>query len=121
VINRANEIAFNVALLREISDIGHLGGVVDVEHADRVCRADRVRLHLISGVTQLEQFSISSKLYSGWNFISQLHDIGFATAERWLGEHFPHVGQRSTLDRDSIYYPERKAEGQASAAGGAPA
>jgi NTE family protein len=121
VINRANEIAFNVALLREISDIDHLGGVVDVEHADRVCPADRVRLHLISGVDQLEQFSISSKLYSGWNFISQLHDIGFATAERWLGEHFPHVGERSTLDRDSIYYPERKMGWQASAGDGAPA
>jgi NTE family protein len=111
VINRANEIAFNVALLREISDIDHLRGVVDVEHADRVCPADHVRLHLISGVEQLERFSISSKLYSGWNFIGQLHDIGFDTAERWLGAHLPDLGERSTLDRDSIYYPERKTGG----------
>jgi NTE family protein len=106
VINRANEIAFNVALLREISDLDHLGGVVDVEHAERVCPAVAARLHLISGVDQLGQFSISSKLYSGWEFISRLHDIGVDTAERWLDEHFVHLGERSTLDRDSIYYPE---------------
>jgi hypothetical protein len=98
-------------LAREISDIDHLGGVVDVEHAERVCPAKGVRLHLISGVAQLAQFSISSKLYSAWHFISYLHDIGFATAERWLGDQFAHLGERSTLDRDSIYYPERKTEG----------
>lgn len=123
VIIRANEIAFNVALLREISDIEHLGGVIDEEHPDRFRAASAVRLHLISGVERLEQFSISSKLYAGWSFISHLHELGFAAAERWLGDHVADVGQRSTLDRDSIYYPERKTApgGGFSAAGGAPA
>jgi NTE family protein len=113
VITRANEIAFNVALLREISDIEHLGGVVDEERPDRVCPAAAVRLHLISGVAALAELSISSKLFSGWAFIGHLHDIGFATAERWLGEHFTHLGERSTLDRNSIFYPERVVEARA--------
>jgi hypothetical protein len=40
--------------------------------------------------------------------VSYLHDLGFARAERWLGEHFAHLGERSTLDPAKIYYPERE-------------
>jgi NTE family protein len=61
VINRANEIAFNVSLVREISDMQHLHGVVDEECADRPRAGKDIRLHLISGNDELARLSISSK------------------------------------------------------------
>jgi NTE family protein len=109
VINRANEIAFNVSLVREISDMQHLRGVIDEECADRACAAEETRLHLISGNDRLARLNISSKFNATGPFVSYLHELGFATAERWLGEHFAHLGERATLDPADIFYPEREA------------
>jgi NTE family protein len=108
VINRANEIAFNVSLVREISDMRHLHGVVDEQCADRACPAVQTRLHLISGNDRLARLNISSKFNAAGAFVSYLHDLGCATAERWLGEHFADLGERATLDPARIFYPERE-------------
>jgi NTE family protein len=112
VNNRVNEIAFNIALVREISAIQHMAAAADEEDSASVHKG-AVRLHLVSGTEALRDLSLSSKFNLDWNFIKQLHDLGVAAAERWLGEHFEQVGTVSTLDLVHVYTPE--------ALGGAPA
>jgi NTE family protein len=105
VNNRANEIAFNICLVREISSIQHLNAVVDEERAEQV-RRQPMRLHLVSATEVLRDLSISSKFNLDWRFIQQLHDLGHAAAGRWLDEHADQVGVRSTMDPAHIYASE---------------
>jgi NTE family protein len=105
VNNRANEIAFNISLMREISAIRHLGVVLDEESTGEVRRAP-VRLHLISGTGVLRDLSISSRFNTEWSFIRQLHDLGQEAAACWLDKHFDAVGVASTLDPVQVYAPE---------------
>jgi NTE family protein len=105
VNNRVNEIAFNIALVREISAIQHMAAAVDEQDGAQVHQG-AVRLHLVSGTEALRDMSLSSKFNTDWTFIRQLHDLGHAAAERWLQESFPRVGVESTLDLAHVYTPE---------------
>ena len=105
VNNRANEIAFNISLVREISAIQHLGAVFDDESTARTRRAP-VRLHLISCTGVLRDLSISSRFNTEWSFIRHLHDLGQTAAARWLDAHADDVGVVSTLDPAYVYASE---------------
>jgi NTE family protein len=105
VNNRANEIAFNISLVREISAIQHMGAVLD-EESTATARSAPVRLHLISGTAVLRDLSISSKFNTEWSFIRRLRDLGQEAARRWLDAHFDDVGVVATLDPVQVYMPE---------------
>jgi NTE family protein len=102
VNNRANEIAFNIALVREVGAVQHMAGLVDEEDSARM-RWGAVRLHLVSGSEVLRELSLSSKFNTDWNFIQQLRELGHATADRWLRERFDSVGVTSTLEMEALY------------------
>jgi NTE family protein len=110
VHNRANEIAFNIALVREFSAIQHTASAVDEEDGTRI-HMGAVRLHAISATGLLRDLSISSKYNTQWAFIRHLHDEGAAAAERWLAGDIDGVGIASTFDPAQIYAPEILAEG----------
>ncbi len=102
---RTSEIAFNIAFVREVSAIRHLGGVVDAEDSN-ITHASGVRLHLISGNEQLQQLDLSSKFNTEWPFLLRLHALGVATAERWLEESVDAIGKMSTLDPVPVHEAE---------------
>jgi len=104
--SRTSEIAFNIAFVREVSAIRHLGGVVDAEDSN-ITHAAGVRLHLISGNEELQQLDLSSKFNTEWPFLLRLHALGVATAERWLEENFDHIGKMSTLDPVPVHEAEQ--------------
>jgi NTE family protein len=106
VHSRTNEIAFNIALLREISAIQHMGTVLDEEDTGRVHQG-AVRLHLVSGSEVLRDISLSSKFNTDWNFIKHLHGLGQAAAERWLAQHVDCLGVQSTLQLEQVYAEAR--------------
>jgi NTE family protein len=101
--SRANEIAFNVSMMREVAAIGQGRQVIDEMDAGQV-HAAPVRLHLISGTGTLGSYSLSSKYNTDWAFLSHLHGLGFAAAEQWLAENFEQLGVRSTLDPDPVFH-----------------
>lgn len=102
--SRANEIAFNTSMLREVAAITQLHGAVDEIDGHAVPGAG-VRLHLISGTDALGACSLSSKYNAAPAFLSHLHDQGFAAADAWLAQNFQHLGVRATLAPGPIYQP----------------
>jgi len=104
--SRTSELAFNIAFVREVASIRHLGGVVDAEDSD-LLHAAAVRLHLISGNEELQQLDLSSKFNTEWPFLLRLHALGVTTAERWLEEQFAFVGKVSTLDPVPVHEAEQ--------------
>lgn len=102
--NRANEIAFNISFIREVNSLLHTQGVSDEEEGASMSFAP-VRLHMISALDALREFSISSKFNSEMGFLQMLHDRGVVAAGQWLEAHFEDVGVRTTLDPGLVFKP----------------
>lgn len=102
IYNRANEIAFNASLIKEVRTLALLQQVVadaDIEHKPY----KEVLMHRISADAELEPLSVSSKLNAEWAFLEHLHDVGYRAADTWLAKHFDALGNHSTLDIESVY------------------
>ncbi len=102
ILNRLNEISFNSSLVKEVRAIALLKRLIEEEQLDRRRYKD-VRIHRINADAELEPLGVSSKLNAEWAFLEHLHDVGFRTATRWLAENFEALGERSTLDIESVY------------------
>jgi len=105
IANRASEIAFNTAFVREISGLQHIGVLPDEQQAEQT-HAAAVRLHMVSGNAELQNLDISSKFNKEWPFLQHLQALGRQAAGDWLAAHAEQVGVRSTLDTRAIFCPE---------------
>lgn len=121
IANRLNEITFNASLVREISSILLLKRLIDEENQAHVRFAD-TRLHRISADDVVLQLSVSSKLNAAWDFLSYLHDVGYAAADGWIERNFKLVGRRSTIEAGPVCgpgpVPEPEPEPEPDAEGG---
>ncbi|MFG6666211.1 patatin-like phospholipase family protein [Halomonas sp. HNIBRBA4712] len=104
IMNRLNEITFNAALIKEIRMIALLKHALDEQGIENCYQ--QALFHRISGEQALEDLSVSSKMNAEWPFLCHLFELGRAAAERWLDEHFEALGNRSTLDIDTVYMNE---------------
>lgn len=103
ILNRVNEISFNGSLLKELRM---------VEFVNKCLRNGDLKgqpfkeifLHRIDGGTGLEALSPSSKVNAEWLFLTHLRDLGRATAERWLDNHFDDIGTRSTIEIEPYFH-----------------
>lgn len=102
ILNRLNEISFNASLIKEVRTIAMLKKLNEEGELDRKSYKD-VLLHRINADAELKPLNVSSKLNAEWAFLEHLHDVGFRTTEAWLAQNFNALGQRSTLDIDSVY------------------
>ncbi len=105
ILDRANEVTFNASLLKELRTIGLMKELIasarrpDASY-DRPLfkRVDDLRLHKLSADDELAAFGPASKTQTGWAFLSQLHDIGWRTADEWLKVNGKRLGKRSTFE-----------------------
>ena len=89
--NRANEIAFNISFLRELTTLQNGLGIPDEMNGNKMVPG-APRVHLITGLDSLSDYSISSKLNGELSFLLHLHELGAATADTWLGQHRDAIG-----------------------------
>ena len=100
VLNRLNEVSFNAVLLKELRMMALLRRVahpVDDEGA----RWARMRIHRVASDVMLD-LGYSSKLNAEWAFLTMLRDRGRAAADEFLAAHRNDLGQRSSLELDSL-------------------
>ena len=95
----------NASLLKEMRSIALLKQLIDGEgragqrHRQPLFkRVQDLRVHLIDGGESLSPLGAASKTETQWAFLSRLHDLGHASASRWLTEHGHHLGERSSFD-----------------------
>jgi len=105
IANRANEIAFNISFVREVSALQFLGSATDEMRGAGATPAAKF-LHLISGNEHLAAHGISAKFSAEMPFLQHLHDLGVASADTWLRENGAHLGVKSTLDPMPVFYPD---------------
>ena len=102
IMNRVNEISFNSSLLKELRAIDFVarlireGKLADSEYRD-------TRIHIVENQDVLLPLGASSKMNAEWAFLTHLRDLGRATAESWLDEHFDKIGKEASVDIAKLF------------------
>jgi NTE family protein len=97
ILNRINEMTFNASLVGEMFGIATVSSLVESGKLDDE-RYNTVRFHQIGAEAELAQYGALSKLNTERPFLEHLHDLGYATAERWIADNFDRIGWESTID-----------------------
>lgn len=105
ILDRINEVTFNASLLKEMRSVALLKQLIEGEgrtgqrHRQPLFkRVQDLRVHLIDGGESLSPLGAASKTETQWAFLSKLHDLGHASADRWLTANRHHLGERSSFD-----------------------
>jgi NTE family protein len=101
IMDRLNEITFNASVVLEINAIETVNRLLAELAASGVTYAGQykpIRLHAVRNDAFVEQLGFASKNSTSWDFLSRLHDVGYQTAETWLGAHSDDLGKQSSLD-----------------------
>jgi len=97
IANRANEIAFNSSLLRELRSIEFVQRLVKSEKVDKD-HYSNIHVHRIEATEEINPLSASSKMNAEWEFLKKLRDIGRNSAKNFLDQHYQVIGKHSSLD-----------------------
>jgi NTE family protein len=98
ILNRLNEISFNLPLMKELRMIALLRQVAD-PGAGEGTRWAQMRTHRIM-TDALAKFGASSKLNAEREFIEMLRTVGRRAASEFLDANGDNLGERSTADLD---------------------
>jgi NTE family protein len=102
IADRVNEITFNAGLVAEMRAIAFVQKLLQEKRVEAGAYKN-LRLHMVADDEGLEPLQASSKLNTDARFLQQLHDLGFAAAQKWLAKHRAALGQRATLNpRDAF-------------------
>ena len=100
--NRVNEISFNSSLLRELRAIEFVQRLLE-DGTVPSGRMARVNVHMIADDTLMAKLSVATKLVPHAAVISELHDSGYAAADKFLASHHKDLGQRSSVDLPDMF------------------
>ena len=101
IMNRMQEISFNTSLIREMRTIAYLTRLRNAGHIDS---GKRMLIHLIEAEDMIRELSWSSRLNGDWDFLTYLHKMGYARADKWLATNFDYIGLKSTVDLQEKYF-----------------
>ncbi|ANP46141.1 patatin-like phospholipase family protein [Candidatus Viadribacter manganicus] len=99
---RVNEITFNNSLLAELRAIDFVARLVDDNHLPKG-RYRKMLIHNVSETQALTPLGLGVDLNTDLAFFDRLFETGRSAAERWLGEHFDALGERSTVDLAAMF------------------
>ena len=102
IIDRLSEITFNTSLIGEMRAIAFVSRLLREQKLDPGRYKD-LRLHMVADDDGLMPYNASSKFNTDWNFLQELHGLGYRAAQDWLAAHGQDVGRRSSLDIDSTF------------------
>ena len=102
ILNRINEISFNSTLVREMGAIATISSLI--ERGQLIGTPfHRVNFHMIVAEDEMSKLGASSKFNADWGFLKYLYELGVATTDKWLADHFNSIQVESTLDVMKTY------------------
>lgn len=97
ILDRVNEISFNASLVKELVNVDFVNRGL----RDGTLRGEKLKemfVHAISGSSEFQCLSSSSKLNAEWPFLVHLRDLGRAATSEWLESCYERVGSACTVD-----------------------
>ena len=101
ILDRLNEITFNASVVLEVNAIEAINSLLAELAKSGVTYPGRykpVRVHAIRNDAFVERLGFVSKNSTSWSFLSELHDVGYQTADAWLAAHRDDLGVRPSFD-----------------------
>jgi NTE family protein len=101
ITNRANEITFNGALIKDLEHIAFVNELIrrgDLKNP----RYRLIHLHRIGGDGDLAALEATSKYNVEWAFLEHLRDLGRADAKVFINETVDRLGECSTLPLEDV-------------------
>jgi NTE family protein len=109
VAERADEMAFGVALRQELRSLAVaqrlLADLPPEATPGTLARLCGARLHAIGAEEAFRALRAGSHRDASWGFLREMRDLGRAAAERWLATDLAEVGVRSTMDLSAFAAP----------------
>jgi NTE family protein len=102
ILARVNEITFNANLMSELRAIEFVGRLIDQSRLPEG-RYRKMLVHNVSETQPLAPLGIGVDLNTDLGFFEQLFATGRKAADRWLGDHFGALGERSTVDLAAMF------------------
>lgn len=100
--NRINEISFNSSLLRDLRAINFVHDLLrDGSVAEGAMK--NVLVHMIADDRLMNELSVATKLIPTAYIISRLKDAGQRAADDFLAHHKNDLGQRGTVDLETMF------------------
>ncbi len=96
IIDRANEISFNTALIKEMKGIEIMNDLITKNKLKDDMHYRAIRVHLVGNEEIMATFGRTSKLNADWDFLQYLKEVGRQAAEDWLEKQYESVGVKST-------------------------
>jgi NTE family protein len=100
--DRMNEISFNSPLMGEMRAIAFVQKLIEEGRLDEE-RYRSMLIHDIRDDPAMAAYGVDSKFSTDWGFLSELKELGRATASRWLETKAKHVGVKSTTPIRELY------------------
>ena len=100
IMNRMQEISFNLSLTREMRSIIYLTRLSEISKTQV---GKRTFVHLIEAEDLIRTLSWSSRLNGDWKFLTYLYERGRGQADAWLAANFDRIGVGSTVNLEEKY------------------
>ena len=103
---RASELSFNAAFLREMRAIAFSKKMIEKEikpGGKLETRMHEIIIHLIQDKVLSSQFPSRSRYNTLPSFINLFHQEGYKTADTWLENNYRNLGNKSLIDIEELF------------------
>jgi NTE family protein len=97
ILHRINELSFNSSLIAELWLIEFKNKLL-ADGYDMGGQLRKINYHVICADNTLEQFDVSSKSNTSWDFLNLLRNRGREEATIWLKKNYDSIGKRTTAE-----------------------
>ncbi len=97
ILHRINELSFNSSLMAELRLIEFKNELL-AKGYNMGGQLRKVHYHVICADNALEEFDVSSKSNTSWDFINLLRNRGREYAKHWLDNNYDLVGNKTSAD-----------------------
>jgi NTE family protein len=95
--HRINEISFNSSLIAELRAIRFKDRIMDMGF-NMGGKLRKLHYHSIYADDVLEEFDVSSKSNTSWDFLCLLRQLGREYAGNWIADNYDKVGKKASAD-----------------------
>ena len=103
---RASQLSFNTAFLREMRAIAFSKKMIDKDwmpSGKLESRMHKINIHLIKDQVLSSQYNSRSRYNTLPSFINMFYKEGYATAEIWLENNYNRLGTKSSVDLAALF------------------
>ena len=97
IANRHQEITYNACLMREMRAINLITKLID-EGKIKDNTLKRLNMHVVQNEAFFQKLEMSSSFNTNKDFLYELYQEGFKTAQKWIEENYENIGKKSTYD-----------------------